>query len=109
MFIHKEREFPMNHYFSLFMFIFTAALLLYAVILAITKDYKMLPLRSRLSVHPRNPRKYTVQLAKAIALVAAAFAVGAIVSLWNGLAGLGVMILGLIVTIRLSTRIVTDR
>ena len=109
MIIHIEREFHMDHYFTLFMLIFAVALLLYAVILAVSKDYKMLPFRSRLAVHPRNPKKYTVQLAKAIALVAAAFVIGAVVSLWSGLAGAAVMILGLIVTIRISTKIVIDK
>jgi hypothetical protein len=76
----------MDYGFSILMFIFAAALLLYAAVMAITKDYNMLPYRSRVSVKPKNPEKYTVQLAKAVALVAAAIAAGAAIADGTGFA-----------------------
>ena len=86
----------MEHAFSILMFIFAGALLLYAALMALTKDYKMLPYRARQSVKPKDPKKYTVQLAKIVALVAAAVALGAAVALWNNGIGAGVMIAGVI-------------
>ena len=98
----------MEQNFSIFMFIFAGAVLLYAGILAVTKDYNMLPYRSRVSVKPKNPKKYAVQLAKAIALVAVAIAAGAAVSLWNIAAGAVVMIAGVIAALWASTKIVKN-
>ena len=98
----------MDHYASIFMLIFAAAILLYAILLAVTKDYKMLPYRARVSVKPKDPEKYTVQLAKAVALVAAAIGIGAAVSLWNGPAGASVMIIGSIAAIWAGTKIVKN-
>ena len=54
----------MEHGFSILMFFFAGALLLYAGLMALTKDYKMLPYRARQSVKPKNSEKYMVQLAK---------------------------------------------
>ena len=90
------------------MFIFAAALLLYAAIMAITKDYNMLPYRSRVSVKPKNPQKYTVQLAKVVALVAVAIAIGAAIALWNFAAGGAVMLVGVIAAIWAGTKIVKN-
>jgi len=98
----------MDNGFSILMFIFAGALLLYAALLAITKDYNMLPLRATVSVQPRNPERYTLQLAKVIGLVAAAVAIGAAVSLWNMLVGAIVMLVGVIAAIWLGTKIVKD-
>ena len=99
----------MDNGFSILMFIFAGALLLYAALLAITKNYNMLPYRATVSVKPKHPKKYTVQLAKVIALVAAAVAVGAAVSLWNMLIGAVVMIAAVIAAIWSGTKIVKDR
>ena len=98
----------MDRGFSILMFIFAAALLLYAVILAITRDYKMLPYRSRVSVKPKNPKAYTLQLAKVIALVSLAVAVGAAVALWNQTVGAIVILTGVIAAIWVGTKIVKN-
>ncbi len=98
----------MDHNFSVFMFIFAGALLLYAAILAITKDYKMLPYRARIPVKPKNPKKYTVQLAKAVALVALGIAIGAVVGLWNMAVGAIVMVVCVIAAIWAGTKFVKD-
>ena len=57
----------MEYGYSILMGIFAGALLLYAGLMALTKDYKMLPYRARTSVKPKNPKKYMTQLAKVIA------------------------------------------
>ena len=98
----------MEQGFSILMFIFAAALLLYAVILAIRKDYNMLPYRATVSVKPKNPEEYTVQLAKVIALVSVAIALGAAAALWNEASGAIVMIIGGIGSIWLGTKIVKN-
>ena len=91
--------------FSIFMFIFAGALLLYAGLLALTKDYNMLPYRSRVSVKPKNPKKYTVGLAKCVALTALGPALSGLVGLWSQAAAIPVLILGTGVCIWLSTKI----
>jgi len=99
----------MDNGFSILMFIFAAALLLYAVVLVITKDYKMLPYRAQISVKPKDPKEYTLQLAKVVTLVGLAVAVGAVVALWNLLIGAIVVLTGVIAAIWAGTRIVKDR
>lgn len=98
----------MDHGFSILMFIFAAALLLYAAVLAITRNYKMLPYRAQISVKPKNPKGYTLQLAKVIALVGLSVAVGAGVTLWNMLIGAIVILAGIIAAIWIGTKIVKD-
>ena len=98
----------MDQYASIFMFIFAGALLLYALLLAITKDYKMLPYRAQIPVKPKDPKKYTVQLAKVVALVAVAIGLGAGISLWNMAVGAVVMIVCVIVAIWGGTKIVKN-
>ena len=82
----------MENVFSIFMLIFAAALLLYAGLLAFTKDYKMLPLRVRRAVKPKDKKQYTVYLAKRVALVALAIALCALVGFWSIIAALVVLI-----------------
>jgi hypothetical protein len=92
--------------FSILMFFFAGALLLYAALMAITKDYNILPFRASVSVKPKNPKKYTVQMAKIIALVALAIAFGAAIALWNGMAGALVMIVCVTAAIWAGTKII---
>ncbi len=95
----------MDYGFSVLMFIFAGAILLYAAILAITKDYNMLPYRSRVSMKkPRHSEKYAVKVAKILALVAAGIAVGAAVALWNAGVGAVVMVAGVIAAIRFGSK-----
>ena len=96
----------MEHGFSILMFIFAGALLLYAAVMAIKKDYGMLPYRATQAVKPKDPKKYVVQLAKIVALVAIAIALGAAVALWNGLVGAVVMIAGVVCVLWLGTKII---
>ena len=82
---------------------FSAALPLYAGLMAPAKNYKMLPLRARTSVKPKNEKAYMVQPAKAVA-PAAVPALSALVGVWNPLAALIVLIAGEIACIRLGTK-----
>lgn len=70
-----------------------------AGLMAPAKNYKMLPLRARTSVKPKNEKAYMVQPAKA-----AAPALSALVGVWNPLAALIVLIAGEIACIRLGTK-----
>ena len=86
------------------MFIFSGVLLIYAALLALTKDYRMLPYRARVSVKPKDPKGYTVKLAKSIAMAAASIALGAAAALWNGAVGAVVMVVGIIAVLWYSAK-----
>lgn len=98
----------MEYGYSVLMAIFSAALLLYAGLMAIFRDYKMIPMRARVSVKPKNEKKYMAQLAKVIALVALSPALSALAGLWNPLAGLIVLILSAILFIWLGTKLMKN-
>lgn len=95
----------MEYAYSILMGIFAGALLLYAGLMALTKDYKMLPYRSQQAVKPKNPRLYMTQLAKVVALVALAPALSALAGLWSLLAALIVLIAGLVGFLWLGTKL----
>ena len=95
----------MDSGFSILMFIFIMTQLIFC---RRTRDYKMLPYRSRVSVKPKDPRAYTLQLAKVIALVSVAIAAGAAVALWNQPVGGIVMLAGVIAAIWAGTKIVKN-
>lgn len=88
--------------------IFACALLVYAGLMALTKDYKILPLRARISVKPKNPKRYMTQLAKVMALVSFSPALSAAVGLWNLTAAFIVLIAAGILFIWLGTKIMRD-
>ncbi|MDO5133340.1 MAG: hypothetical protein Q4D81_10200 [Eubacteriales bacterium] len=98
----------MDRNFSILFFIFAAAILLYAILMAVTKDYNMLPYRATQSVKPKNPEQYMVQLSKVVALVGVAIGIGAVVSLWNTAAGVAVMIVGTAAALWCGTKIVKN-
>ncbi len=98
----------MEQGFSIFMFFFAGALLLYAALMAVTKNYEMLPYRARISVKPKDPEKYMVRLAKIVALVALAVALGAAVALWNPAVGAALMIAGVIAVLWLGTKMIGE-
>lgn len=96
----------MEYGYSILMGIFAGAILFYVGLMALFKDYKMLPLRARVSaVKPKNEKLYMKQLAKAIALVALAPALSALAGLWNMLAALIVLLAAAVVCIWLATKI----
>ncbi len=94
--------------FTIFMFFFSGAILIYAGLMALTKDYKILPFRSRQSVKPKDPKKYTFQLSKVIALTASAPALSGIVGIWSGVGAGIAFVAGLILCIWLGTKIMKD-
>ena len=95
----------MEYAYSILMGIFSAALLLYAGLMALTKDYTLLRYRLRQSVKPKNPKLYMTQLAKVVALVALAPGLSALAGLWNMAAAVIVLIGGLVVFIWLGTKL----
>ena len=95
----------MEYAYSVLMGIFSAALLIYAGIMALAKDYNILPLRARQSVKPKDPRKYMTQLSKVVALVALSPALSALAGLWNTVAALIVLPVSMVLFIWLGTKI----
>ena len=95
----------MDHGYSILMSIFAGAILLYAGMMALFKDYKMLPLRARTSVKPKNEKLYMVQLAKAVALVALAPALSALAGLWNMIVAIVVLIVSAVIFVWIGTKI----
>lgn len=95
----------MEYGYSILMGIFAGLILFYAGLMALTKDYKMLPLRARVSVQPKDEKRYMKQLAKVVALVALAPALSALTGLWNMIAALIVLVVSAVVFIWLGTKI----
>ncbi|WP_405340380.1 hypothetical protein [Ruminococcus sp.] len=98
----------MDEGYSILMALFAVAILCYAGLMAIFKDYKMLPYRARVSVQPKDEKRYMVQLSKVVALVALAPLLSALVGLWNIFAALIVLIAAAVVFIRLGTKLMRD-
>ena len=95
----------MEYGYSILMGIFAGLILIYAGLMALTKDYKMLPFRARVSVQPKDEKRYMKQLAKVVALVALAPALSALTGLWNMIAALIVLVVSAVVFIWLGTKI----
>ena len=98
----------MDHNFSILFLIFSALILLYAVLMAITKDYRILPYRAQVPVNPKDPKSYMTQLSKVVALVGIAIGAGALVSFWKAGIGVVIMIGGTIGAIWFGTKIVKN-
>ena len=95
----------MEYAYSILMGIFALAILTYAGLMALTKDYNILPVRAQQSVKPKDPKRYMTQLAKVVALVSLSPALSALAGLWNTVAALAVLIGSMILFILLGTRI----
>ena len=80
-------------------------MLFYAGLMALTKNYNILPKRATVSVRPKNEKAYMTGLAKVVALVALAPALSALTGLWNIAAAFVVLIASEILFIYLGTRI----
>ena len=98
----------MEYGYSILMGLFSLALLLYAGLMAYTKDYNILPYRAMVSVTPKDPELYMSKLAKVVALVALAPALSALVGLFNGFAAFVVLIVATAYFIYLGTRMMED-
>lgn len=95
----------MEYGYSILMGIFSGAILIYAGLMALFKDYKMIPLRSRQSVKPKNPKQYSLSLSKVLALTSLSPALSALMGLWNLPLAFIVLIVSMIVFIYLGTKI----
>lgn len=89
----------MENGFSILMLIFAGVLFLYGLLMILIRDYRMVPFRARVSVRPKNPKKYTSRLGIVILLVALAVALGAAVAFWKMWVGGIVMIVGIVAAI----------
>ena len=87
---------------SILMFCFSGALLLYAGLLALTKDYTMIP--RNYAVKPKDPKAYAVAFAKMMALVALAPLGSGIYAQFNPALGLAALGVGLVICIWAGTR-----
>lgn len=97
----------MEYGFSILMTIFSAVLL-YAGMMALFKDYKMLPFRAQISVKPKNKKKYMMQFAKVVALLAVSPALSALIGLWNLLVAMIVLIIATIFFIWIGVKIMKN-
>ena len=98
----------MDYAYSVLMGCFSAAILIYAGLMALTKDYKMLPLRSRQSVKPKDPKRYMTQLSKVVAIVALSPALSSLVGLCNTTVAFIVLLVTMIIFIVIGTRFMKD-
>ena len=87
------------------MLIFSAAILLYAALMAVTKDYNLIPIRARVSVKPKNKKKYTFQLSKAVAVAGVVPALTGVTAIWSGIGAGIVFVGGMILALWLGTKI----
>ena len=98
--------------YSILMFCFSGALLLYAALIAITKDYKMIP--RNWAAKPRDGKEYASRFAKIIALVAAAPLLSGAVALfgdskWIMIAAAAALIGGIIGASAIGVRLMKDQ
>lgn len=93
----------MEYAYSILFGIFGLALLSYAGLMALFKDYKMIPYLSRQSVKPKNPKEYMKRLSLVIALVSLSPILSAIVGIWSIIAAVIVLLLSMILFIWLGT------
>ncbi|MBQ9516454.1 MAG: hypothetical protein IJR60_00055 [Eubacterium sp.] len=97
----------MDYGYSILMAVFGGAILLFAAVLGITKDMKMLQRRYRVSAKMKDEKLYATQLAKCIALTALAPLASAAVGLFaSGLVAAIVLVALLILFLWLSTKII---
>ena len=94
--------------YSIFMLIFAAAILVYAGILAATKDYRMLPLKVQVSIKKKNRKEYCYKLSKVIALTAAAPAACGIVSIWSGIGAMIAFVAVLVICLRAGIKMMEE-
>ena len=95
----------MEHAFSIVLFCFSGAILLYAAIMGATKDIKMLYWRHRYSAKMNDEKAYAVMVAKILALTAAAPFLGGVIALFSPLIGGIVLVVSFVVFIWLGVKL----
>jgi len=98
----------MEYGFSILMFIFSGAILLYALLLAWTKDVNLI--RRHYAAKIKDEKKYAVQFAKLLAVVAAAPALAGIAGMFteNFIFVIIVFVLALICSIKAGLPLMKD-
>ena len=94
--------------YSIFMLIFAAVILIYAAVLAVTRDEKMLPLQVQASLKRTNRKEYIFRLSKCIAIVSLAPAAAAVVGIWSDIGMLIAFVVVLILCLWIDTRLMKD-
>jgi hypothetical protein len=99
----------MEYAYSFMMIAFGAMMLLYAGLLALFKDYKMIP--RHWYVRPKDPKHYAVCFAKLIAVIA----LGPIVSggiwaiapttLWVQILAIAILVLSIVVDVKVGKKL----
>ena len=92
----------MEYGFSILVFCFSGALLLYAGLLAVTKDVTLIPRHRKAKI--KNRRAYALQFAKIMALVAAAPLLGGLAGLAHLALGVAVLIGSLVLFLWIATK-----
>jgi hypothetical protein len=92
--------------YTTFMLIFSAALLLYAGVTAVTKDVKMIPWRYRDKAKMKDKKLYMTQFAKILALVALVPGISGIVGIWTMVGAMIVFVAGLVITLWIGTKLI---
>ncbi len=97
----------MDNGYSILMLCFSALLLLYAALLAVTKDHTMIP--RNYGVEMKDPKKYAVQFSKVIALMAIPPFLSAVAAPSNMVFGFLVLIVCGAAMLWLGTKIMKNR
>lgn len=95
----------MEYGFSIIMFCFSGAILLYAGIMGATKDINTLYWRHRYSAKMHDKKAYAVMVAKILALTASAPLISGLVGLLSPLAGGIAFVISLIASIWLGVKL----
>lgn len=93
--------------FSILMLCFAGALLLYAGIMALTKDYRLVPHGDAAKV--KDKRAYTVKLAKVVALTAIPPFHCAIAALFNDILAISVLVVEMVMALWIGTVIMKQQ
>ena len=88
--------------FAIIMFVFSGAILLYAGVLALTRDVGML--RRRYAAKMTDPRAYALKVAKVLAIVALSPALSGAAALFSAMAAVIVFVVSLVVRIWLGVK-----
>ena len=99
----------MEYAYSIMIIAFGLMMLLYAGLLALFKDYKMIP--RHWYTHPRDPKQYAVAFAKLIAVIALGPIVSGVIwaiaptTLWVQILAIAVLVLSIVVDVKVGKKL----
>ena len=99
----------MEYAYSIMMIAFGVMMLLYAGLLALCKDYKMIP--RHWYVRPKDPKHYALCFAKLIAVIALGPIISAIIwffaptTLWVQILAIAVLVLSIVVDVKVGKKL----